>query len=253
MKVYLINLDRDRERLAVADRQLKALGVGYERVPAVYGKSLTAEEKKNAVSYFRWWCLAAIPPRDGEIGCALSHLSAYRKIVQVGDVACVLEDDVILDNRFKDVLDRVEKWVDPSRPQVVLLSNHSVKSKCGDATSGYFSLQERQFEVVSSSGDWCTEGYVITAAAAKSLLWQNTPLKIAADAWTRWSRIGAIDLYHAFPTVCRQNKAEFDSYCILKDSQYDVAKMSVPRWIWHKIKRLIGNVIDMCFVMITGR
>ena len=56
MKVYLINLDSETERLAAADAQLKRLGVEYERFPAVRGSALTKGERDVAVNGFRWWC-----------------------------------------------------------------------------------------------------------------------------------------------------------------------------------------------------
>ena len=78
MKVFLINLDRDQERLKAADAQLKALGVEYEWIPAVYGKSLSQEEKQRKVNRFRWWCAVGRSMTDGELGCALSHAAVYR-------------------------------------------------------------------------------------------------------------------------------------------------------------------------------
>ena len=41
MNVFLINLDKETERLKFTDRQLKRSGVAYERIPAVYGKLLS--------------------------------------------------------------------------------------------------------------------------------------------------------------------------------------------------------------------
>ncbi len=56
MKVFLVNLDCDTARLMSADEQLKRLDIQYERVSAVYGKNLPAEERRVAFHLFRWWC-----------------------------------------------------------------------------------------------------------------------------------------------------------------------------------------------------
>lgn len=254
MKVYLINLDGDKNRLMAADGQLKSLSVDYERIPAVYGKDLSNDEKRKAVSYFRWWCAVGVPPRDGEIGCALSHLKAYEMLLKSGEsCCCVLEDDVVLDGRFVDVLSRVEKCINKNIPQVILLSNHSDPDVLGEHVSGYRSSRERSFEVLRCHRDAFTEGYVLTAVAAKALIRQNAPVKIFADAWTRWDRIGAIELYHAFPTVCSQNKDGFQSHTILNDSALNVAHMPLRRWVWHKFKRVIGVTLDKSLVAILGR
>lgn len=130
MKVFLINLDKDAERLARCDAQLRRLGVDYERVPAILGRDLSAEEKDGAVNRFLWWCNGGRKVMDGEIGCALSHYVCFKKIMEEGvGFGCVLEDDVILDAGFPDVLKRIEAWIDARQPMVVLLSNHSKESR----------------------------------------------------------------------------------------------------------------------------
>lgn len=43
MTVYLINLDQDQNRRLAAEAQLNRLAVSFQRIPAVYGKSLSAE------------------------------------------------------------------------------------------------------------------------------------------------------------------------------------------------------------------
>ena len=65
MKVFLVNLDKNPERLAAADAQLRKLGVEYERFPAVYGADLPKAEKRQAVNRFRWWCAVGRPSGGG--------------------------------------------------------------------------------------------------------------------------------------------------------------------------------------------
>ena len=126
MKVFLINLDVDKKRLAVADAQLRQLGVEYERIPAVYGKALSEAERRVAVNRFRWWCAIGRPILPGEIGCALSHYHIYRRLIDESiPYACILEDDVVLEREFKDQLAFVESRLSPKDPDVILLSNHT--------------------------------------------------------------------------------------------------------------------------------
>lgn len=92
--IFVINLDKSTERLTSISKQLSDLGLSFERVSAVNGKSLTAEEKQkiynekvNEQKYYKQL-------NDGEIGCYLSHLACYSKIVeQQLDYALILEDD----------------------------------------------------------------------------------------------------------------------------------------------------------------
>ena len=231
MKVYLINLDKDRERYAVADARLKELGIPYERVSAVYARELPLEEQERAVDSFRWWCAVGRPARLGEIGCAMSHYLIYR---QTTEPICILEDDVVLDDRFPEMLSYVERHIDVSRPQVILLSNHTGRASEIPIVP---SLQRAR-------RDMRTEGYVITPLAARALLKVNWPLKTPCDHWGRWVRHGVIELYHAFPTVCRQNWAQFDSETVDKGC-YQVSKLSGVRFCAHKCKRIFGKILDM--------
>lgn len=237
MKVFLINLDKNPDRLAAADAQLKRLGVEYERFPAVYGKALSEEEKRRAVNRFRWWCAVGRTIRDGEIGCALSHYAIYRRMVEERiPMACVLEDDVLLEDAFPDQLRRVEAWVRPGEPQVVLLSNHT---------------QERHMDagVFPAKSDMFAEGYVLTGCAAQRLLGANLPMQVPCDHWGRWVRSGAIRLYHAFPTVCAQNRRDFASGTVSPDS-FDVRRLPTFARFPHKAKRVLGKVLDYAFSQI---
>ena len=230
MKVYLINLDKDKVRLAEADAQLKRIGVAYERVSAVYAKELPKEELNGAVNKFRWWCAMGRPVMVGEIGCAMSHYSIYR---QMTEPVCVLEDDVVLDDRFPEVLAYVEQHIDPARPQVILLSNHT----------RYLPNLPNLANLQTSTSDMYTEGYVLTPLAAKAILKANWPLQAPCDHWGRWARRGLIELYHAFPTVCRQDQTQYASGTVSKGC-FRVSELGPTAWCLHKFKRLIGKTID---------
>lgn len=231
MRIKLINLKRDAARLRAANAQLRKIGLSYERFEAVDAKTLSKVACRQSVNSFRWWCAVGRPIRIGEIGCAMSHYSIYRKMTEP---VCVLEDDVILDSRFPHVLDYVERHLDLSRPQVVLLSNHT---RCVPAVSGQPTIQVAR-------GDMYTEGYVITPLAAQALLRANWPLQTPCDHWGRWVKRGIIELYHAFPTVCRQDQAQYVSGTV--DSNcFKVANLSPVRFAIHKFKRLIGKIIDI--------
>lgn len=254
MKVFLINLDRDQERLRAADAQLKALGVDYERIPAVYGKGLSQEEKRRGVNRFRWWCAVGRPMTDGELGCALSHQKVYHRMVEDGlPMACVLEDDVVLDVRFKAVLDALERRLDVAKPQVALLSNHSSPDgQLGDGYNGFQSPPEvTELSLEPVDADMFTEGYVVTQAGAAALLRANEPVITCCDWWGRWRRLGLIELYHAFPSVCRQDKAGYASHTKVGMVRA-VKELPWWRWLIHKFKRLMGKCLDWLMMVLWG-
>lgn len=231
MRFFLINLDKDVARLEAADAQLRKLRITYTRIPAVYGKELSQEERDAAVNKFRWWCAMGRSVGIGEIGCALSHYQIYQRMIDENiPYACILEDDVILKSEFSKQLQVIEQWLDTSKSQVVLLSNHTSEF-CND------------WQISPAKKDMYAEAYILTQQAAKALLKANLPMQTPCDHWGRWVKTKAIELYHAFPTVCTQDQTQFVSGTV-DNTRFNVAKLPLPLFILHKAKRLIGKILD---------
>src|SRR5947209_4640748 len=104
MKAYVINLPRSTERRASMAEQLERTELDYEFVDGVSGRGLTPTERAELVDeaavarYPRW-----LTP--GQIGCALSHLRTYERILDSGTqdaAALILEDDVILPSNISE-------------------------------------------------------------------------------------------------------------------------------------------------------
>ncbi len=86
------------------DKQLKKLSIEYVRIPAVYGKNLTEEEKKKHYDKKK---NIQDDLNDGELGCALSHRTAQEKVYNEKiSYGLVLEDDVTLPDNFKEIVER---------------------------------------------------------------------------------------------------------------------------------------------------
>lgn len=93
--ILLINLKRSSDRLAAATATLTQGGLSFERIEAVDGSALPAEEFTRlaphpGLAFFK--SLTA-----GEVGCALSHRRALERIdAEAWPCALVLEDDFAL-------------------------------------------------------------------------------------------------------------------------------------------------------------
>lgn len=110
LPVYVINLDRSRERWERAAGQLDCLNIPYTRVPAVDGARLSKGEiqmhgKKKGVLY-RW----IRDPSSAEIGAYLSHKKAWQRIRGSDHPGgFVFEDDFVARGDLPVVLDAIGK------------------------------------------------------------------------------------------------------------------------------------------------
>lgn len=92
--IFVINLDRDVERMTSLACSLKSLGLDYVRVPAVLGKEVPGWEQLVDAGLYAGRNRNAMP-RPGEVGCYLSHLKAMEAFLRTDAPWCViLEDDV---------------------------------------------------------------------------------------------------------------------------------------------------------------
>lgn len=113
-KTFVINLDSSPDRLESIKTQCDALNIEFERVPAVYGAHLSDDEKNavfnleaNIQKYHK-------PLNNGEIGCYLSHIRCFQKILDDGlDYALILEDDSELDASLADYIKAVSELTMP--------------------------------------------------------------------------------------------------------------------------------------------
>ncbi|HVW72199.1 MAG TPA: glycosyltransferase family 25 protein [Rhizomicrobium sp.] len=119
MRIYLINLDRRKDRLDAMMRQAAGLGLALERIAAL--DAGTADE--TAVN--RWFAsggpLGEIPA--GDKACLLSHRAAWERFIASGDAHAVfLEDDVRLSRAAGGLL-ASGHWV-PAGAEVVKLEHY---------------------------------------------------------------------------------------------------------------------------------
>jgi glycosyl transferase, family 25 len=114
MKIYLINLDRDRARLAHMRDQLN--GVGFERISAVDGSN----DPPTTMGLTRF-----------ELACLESHKTAWRQFLDGPEVhACFLEDDLHIWPGFASLTEG-GSWI-PSDAHSVKLDTYLQKVELGE-------------------------------------------------------------------------------------------------------------------------
>jgi len=95
MWVFVINLDRDHDRLARMVAEAGRVGISFERSVAVDGNRLEADLRDQ---FFAGNVPYEPALTAGEIGCYASHLRIHRLLEgdKIGEPALILEDDVRL-------------------------------------------------------------------------------------------------------------------------------------------------------------
>ncbi|HGG8948503.1 TPA: glycosyltransferase family 25 protein, partial [Enterobacter cloacae] len=99
MKTFVINLKTEVKKRNNIDAQCKANGFDYEIVEAVNGRELQDE-----ATHLLAQNLSQARLTKGVIGCTLSHLYIYSRMVADNiPYALVLEDDITITESAKEV------------------------------------------------------------------------------------------------------------------------------------------------------
>lgn len=185
MKSYVINLEKDAERREYMRRLLVSTPFAdAEFVTGVYGKSLSRSQLSELFEQHRFGRVFSDPAFVGEIGCAVSHYNVWRRMVASDDrFAFVLEDDVCFDGDFAPMSEWAAKWLDSSRPRVVLFSHYFSYFPWNTAAEDGYKYVSRPCKAF---GTFC---YGINGAAAKLLVSLGKPHYVA-DEWDYYQRHG---------------------------------------------------------------
>lgn len=192
--IFLINLQRSVERREVMEGHLSELGLEYERVDAVDGSALPPELVKlySAQSARETIGRVLLP---GEIGCALSHYTIYRRILEESlDVALILEDDVVLSSHLVSVLNSAinhhHQW------ELLNLITDVDEELLVDSPIGFHYTFTSFKENPNRTG-----AYLIRSTGAKKLLENALPIRMAADTLTGDFHGSGIVLRGVFPNL----------------------------------------------------
>jgi glycosyl transferase family 25 len=100
--VFIINLERDVQRWRHIEAVMRKLGILHQRITAIDGqRKLRLIRKVIARDFFNRKLGRPLTP--GEICCALSHISALKRVIRQNlDRALILEDDVEFSDGFQD-------------------------------------------------------------------------------------------------------------------------------------------------------
>ena len=100
MKIYVINLPKDKERKSFQEKQLKSFNLDYEVISAVTVADIS---KQTYEAHRDDW---QRPLRNVEIACFYSHYHLWQRILEQNKPALILEDDALLSKKLPHFLQK---------------------------------------------------------------------------------------------------------------------------------------------------
>jgi arabinogalactan endo-1,4-beta-galactosidase len=171
VQVFVINTDRDSERLQSFTETMSGHAVPFQRWVATRGTDLDARKFGREpiaagvfIADFKEWSL-------NEAACGVSHIRLWQHIVgQRIPWTIVMEDDAIL---TRSLPLEIARWCLPADAELILLSDRAL---LGEVTK----IGE-PFSYGNVAGGAGTEGYLVSLAGARKLLSVLHPFRDPLD------------------------------------------------------------------------
>jgi glycosyl transferase, family 25 len=190
MRILLINLARAVDRRIRMERQFAALGLAFERLEAIDGRQLTAQDRA-LVDDNRRRRITRYPLSDNEIGCWLSHRRALQDVAASGDgMAAIVEDDAELSPDFPRVLEAIGRGA----PDFDFIFLHRNMKKGETFVPSRPLLADLRLGRVGPAHMRAT-GYVVSAAGARRFLAYAPRAAHAVDKEIHRYWANGLDLY----------------------------------------------------------
>lgn len=196
MRIFVINLQRSSERRKYIQTHLKKKGLEFEIIEGVDGRTLSKEDfnKKcdiNIIKQEPVWL------NRGAIGCALSHLQIYQRMVSEGiESALIMEDDLVLPDKIKIIIEEIEPKIKES--ELILLFYASSKP-CPFSNQDVVNLTQGSLVYpVNVIQPASAAAYCISLKAAEGLAKSILPVRVTADSWDYYYKKGAFNSLRCF-------------------------------------------------------
>lgn len=194
LKIFVISLKDSGDRRSHIRAHLKQKRLDYEFFDAIDGHKLLPEDSKK-LSVDRAVQEVGRGLTPGEIGCALSHIALYEKLLE-GDESefLILEDDAELTDAAIQILARRDKFpIDWDMINLHCLAPHS---RFGEPIWDTYRMAT--FRVFPGR----TTAYLLSRAGAVKLLEHAYPVRLPADLLTgRLAETGGLNMYGIFPQI----------------------------------------------------
>lgn len=188
LPIYIISLKQDIEKRKVISRTLEDFGLEFRFIDAIHGKELSNDVVNSARRNSRGNILRrGFLPTPNEIGCTLSHLKAYKDILDNNlSWACILEDDAILDKSFKTFIeDFQETKLDPKRLYLLGGQNGLDEVSVVKSKKNHIHIAGQKFTKTIKSEKYIyrTCCYLVSSYLAENMIRLSENNFVVADDW----------------------------------------------------------------------
>jgi glycosyl transferase family 25 len=198
------------------EQLLSGAGIAHEFVPAFDGAKEDPSLVQRAIDDSSFMLnLRGSRLTRGEVGCAMSHIRLYKRIIDQNiDCACVLEDDIDITDvdGFKTLIDagycaNQDDW------DLLLLGHIQQVENPAKALTGFLPRKTPAGIRIARPIQFCysTTGYIINERAARILYEKGLPIRVPADFLTGDSSKYGVRLRAAVPKVIVPNGAYFEN------------------------------------------
>ncbi|MCF8496030.1 MAG: glycosyltransferase family 25 protein [Alphaproteobacteria bacterium] len=218
--VFVISLSGETSRRESVKTQLGRLGIPFEFFDAVDGRGMDVKTHPAYDGPRRIRCFGK-HLTGGELGCLLSHKALYETILENNlDLALILEDDVILEDDFKIVLEDARNKTDRfdilrflGSPKVMNRAHRDVFSMAGIY---------RAVRMPTAPGG--AHAYLITHRGARIMLQhlQKNPFPIDTLIGRTWQT--GLEVLAVKPGLAKQN---LDFISAIETDRFD-KKINLP-------------------------
>lgn len=205
VKIFVINLDKSRNRWAKLEPLVQRSGIEYERISGVLGAALSDQEKETLVDSSQYNRIMSIPADNGSIGCYMSHIKVWKEFLKSQyKYAIVMEDDVTFDPaKFANVVSSIKTHTFGEWDIISFnLAHDGWPVHIHNITGTEHSLVKYRRRIS------LTGCYMITRSGAIKLLKKALPIKMPVDYYfVRSWELGTI-FYGVEPRIVHQCDAE---------------------------------------------
>lgn len=242
MKIFIINLDRAKDRKDFMKSQIEK--ISRSNMEFLFFDAIDAKngEHHRFDSYYRSFftkLYRAKDSTDGEKACYASHFSLWQKCVELNEPIIILEDDIEF---LPDFLEGIHRISDSSYEYVRLMALDQPKNPLL-FQSDYFALT---YDELAGA-----QGYYITPKAAKKFIKGCRYWVLAVDNYMdRISMHGVRTILH-IPYLIKENEPISANTTI--PHRYDKVKKSIILKSLREVYRLFIQMKQKIYIFIDKR